>query len=799
MAEPVGRYVQIAIDTPENIQSFGLVKEIDTSQLTLASGSSFTGHAVSSVNNCRVIKGNLQSDVIENNASVLDTMGFIRHQQEQYSIITKGSKYNPVMTTAEFCGATNKQFEAVQKSQKPIDWDENYSWKYYRKLQTGTFTDRPKYVNADATWSSTTQYYSNTQDYHYYYIIDGNKKVRVGVGDVGLVDNENRMGICVAKNPSSDQSMSNNEGYWTFFNGDTKKRISDDITDNSYFMYQIDQSQVSGFSNLFAGPNPFRYLSGTRYNSGWKSGYTDEAKGQWKVRVHNDVRIENVTITQFGFLNHEGHRYFGIWVLCPKSEYYVGHLLYEKAAQNPYSSDTSLPDLRAINLDSPISQNEVVKWGNIFYYGVELDALEVTLEEKEGQMPPDVNPYLPDVKGWTALKPILPTKRSLGSLAGSNEPGFHVYDVYKTVYKQFIGNLWNWGNPSANIMEQLNEDGFIKNPLQATGVLLSSIAKGAWESVKESKIDPLAAIQTCFALPGYINTQVQSENDYGNIKIAGLDLGDSFKAYCCNNETYVWKVNIDTSGLGVTRSYLDTAPYSTAEVYLPYIGMVQINPADCIGAGGSIDITYSTCVVDGTISATIVCHTGLAASNPTQYGPYTSNCAYRIPIAQKDANAFERSMGYMSAIGTGLGGVFNVVKGSLSTLASNPRNQNAIMDQGMANIGTYANASSSMLGQMANSYLIPQVLRGSQLGTGSAIVCNTREVAVIVSTPLPVYNDWKDSSLAGFMSGKIGRISTFGNNGNNLVSYSYAKLDKIKATAAEIEDIKSILYGGVYQ
>ena len=797
MAEPVGRYVQIAVDTPENIQSFGLVKEIDTSQLTLGTDSDFTGHVVSSVNNCRVIKGKIVSEDIVNNTSVLDTMYFVRHQKDQYTIITKGSKYNPVMTTAEFCGATNKQFEAVQESQKPIDWDENYSWKYYRKLQTGTFTDRPKYVNADATWSSTTQYYSNTQDFHYYYIIDGDKKVRVGVGDVGLVDNENRMGICVAKNPSSDQSMSNNEGYWTFFNGETKKRISDDTTDNKYFMYQIEQLQVSGFSNLFSGNNPFRYLSGTRYNSDWKSGVSAEAKGKWKVRVHNDVRIENVTITQFGFLNHEGHRYFGIWVLCPKSEYYVGHRLYEKAADNPYSSDTSLPDLRAINLDKPISQNEVVKWGNIFYYGVELDALEVTLQEKEGQRPPDVNPDLPEVAGWTALKPILPTKRSLGSLSKSNEPGFHVWDVDEDVYKQFLGNLWNWGNPGANVWEQLNEDGFIKNPIAGITGAPVSIVKGLWESVKESKVDPLAAIQTCFALPGYINTQVQGERDRGNIKIAGLNLGDSFNAYCCNSETYVWTASIDTSGLGVTQSYLDTAPYSTAEVYLPYIGMVQINPADCLG--GSIDITYSTCVVDGTISATIVCHTGLAGSNPTQYGPYTSNGAYRIPIAQKDANAFDRSMGYMSAIGTGIGGIFNVVKGSLSTLASNPRNQNAIMEQGMANIGTYANASRSMIGQLANSYLIPQVLRGSQLGTGSAIVCNTREVAVIVSTPLPVYDGWDDSALAGFMSGKIGEISTFSNNGNNFVSYSYAKLDKITATAAEIEDIKSILYGGVYQ
>lgn len=800
MADPVGRYVQIAVDTPENIQSFGLVKEIDTSQLTLPSGSSFVSTAISQVQNCRIIHGRLQSNAISQNQAILDGMGFARKQKAQYSIVTEGSTYNCPITVDEFCGALNRHFEPVEMGEKPIDWDTNKGWKYWEKVQTGTiFSDRPYYRIAREPWSATTQYYSNTQDFHFYYIIDGDKKVRVGVGDTGLTHDNHRMGMQIAHKEAGDGNYSGfNDAFWTFINGETEQIIKAGTTSNEYYDSEITTSEVSAINTLFAGNQMNRYLFNTGYNTGWRSSVTDEQKGQWRTRVHNEVRIKNVTTTQFGFLNHDGHRYFGIWVCYPQAQFYVGYKQYESASDNPISTATSLADLRSYNYDNPIPDTEMVKWGNVYFYGVELDALNVTLQEKEGQLPPDVNPDLPEVSGWTALKPILPTKRSLGSLAKSNEPGFHVWDVTESVYKQFLGNLWNWGSPGANVWEQLNEDGFIKNPIAGITGAPISIVKGLWESAKESKVDPLAAIQTCFALPGYINTQVQNERDQGNIKIAGLNLGDSFKAYCCNSETYVWTASVSTSGLGVTQSYLDTAPYSTAEVYLPYIGMVQINPADCLG--GSIDITYSTCVVDGTISATIVCHTGLAESNPTQYGPYTSNAAYRIPIAQKDANAFDRSMGYMSAIGTGLGGVFNVVKGSLSTLASNPRNQNAIMEQGMANIGTYANSSKSMIGQLANSYLIPQVLRGSQLGTGSAIVCNTREVAVIVSTPLPVYDGWDDSALAGFMSGKKGPISTFGDGTKGrFVSYSYAKLDKITATAAEIEDIKSILYGGVYQ
>lgn len=777
--ETGGRYVEIAVDTPENIQSFSLAKEIDTSQLTLATGSSFTGHIVSSVNNCRVIKGNLQSDVIQNNASVLDTMYFVKHQQEQYSIITKGSKYNPMMTSAEFGGATNKQFEAVQKGQKPIDWDENYSWKYYRKIQSGSFTDNPIYVNADATWSSTTQYYSNTQDFHYYYIIDGDKKVRVGVGDVGLVDSEHRMGICVAKNPSSgNQTMSNNEGYWTFFNGDTKQRISDSTTDNTYFMFQIDQSQVAGFSNLFTGSSPFRYLSGTRYNSGWKSGVTDEAKGQWKVRVHNDVRIENVTITQFGFLNHEGHRYFGIWVLCPKSEYYVGHHLYEKAGDNPVSSDTTLPDLRAINLDSPIPQNEVVKWGNIFYYGVELDALEVTLEEKEGTKPPDINPDPTKSTGWTPLRPTLPTQRNLGTLAGANESGFHVWCLARPQFKGLVGSLWQWGTFKESYESQIQRNGSIYNPLtNPEGTASFNAVIQDW--ISKGRIDPLAAIQTCMALPTFITPQVLAESNFGQVRVAGVETGQF--GYCCEHETYIADFTVDCKDTAVTSSYLDMAPNTSAEIYLPYIGTVGLDPASFIG--GQIDIRYSCCVVDGTISATVWCTSSMAEANLTQYGPYLGSASHRIPIAQKDANAFQRELGYVKAVGTAVTGAVSAVIGSSKQIAK-----------------TLAHTVTDTAMDVEQAVLTPQIIHGGELGSGSAIVCATGGIQVQLSTPLPKHNNEADLKEYGMTSGEIGPIESFGNGSNGrYVSYSYAKLDKIPATAAEIEDIKSILYGGVYQ
>jgi hypothetical protein len=330
-------------------------------------------------------------------------MGFARKQKDQYTLVTEGSTYNCPLTRDEFCGALNRHFEPVEIGQKPIDWDENKGWKYWEKVLEQTFTDCPYYRIAREPWSATTQYYSNTQDFHYYYIIDGNKKVRVGVGDTGLSSDAGRMGMFIAHKNTGDGGF--DDAFWTFINGDTEQRIKDGNTSTEYYATDISGTQVAAVRELFAhgaDANMARYLFASRYKTGWRSTVTDEQKGQWRTRVHNEVRIKNVTTTQFGFLNHEGHRYFGIWVCYPKAQFYVGYKQYAggKDDKNPISDKTELYDLRSYNFNKPIPDTEKVEWDNVWFYGVELDALDVTLEEKEGIVPPDVNPNPPAGASW---------------------------------------------------------------------------------------------------------------------------------------------------------------------------------------------------------------------------------------------------------------------------------------------------------------------------------------------------------------------------------------------------------------
>ena len=811
MAQPIGKYVTLYKGTPTNQVNMSIANEVDWSSFGSAQFSS-TEITIDADHKPRVCYGYLSSPNLETYRTVWTGLGLARKPKEGFSLYTDGSVYDVLMTSNDRAQATNRTMTAIPIGVKPDDWDENYSIRYYYQQTPSGDIQQPIYRPAGATWSASTQYYTN-DNASWWYVKSGDKMLRFAVGDIGLTQG-GHPSVGVLNNTTTD-GYNQSPMFWTWLHDGQETRLAKSTypaPTNDSFTYATGTSNSIGSPwLLFLDGQRRRYLGSTIYgaNNGWSTGYSgsseaaEQNRGQWKVKCRNSVKIRNVTCTQFGFVTKDDHRYFGIWVLVPKTEYYVGYNKYRHGdpgcptSLNP-EEPTNADDLRVYNFDDPIPDTQAVEFFHAYFYGVEIDKIGITIEEKQGTRPPDINPDPTTSAGWTPLKPILPTQRSLGSLAGANEDGFHVWKINRATLQALQKDLWNWGSTTGNVQQEFQENGKIDNILSAiwTGITAPiKVGQGIFQAAKESKIDPLSAVQTCFSLPAYITPLTEGQRSYGPVKVAGIEVGtnNNIQGYCCLTETYTTTVTVYCTDLGVTDSYLDNAPYSTCEVYLPYIGCVQINPADCIG--GRIEVTYSTCVIDGTVSATIYAYRDNADSFPTHYGPYTGNAAFRIPLAQKDANAFNRDMGYMSAIGTGIGGIFNVVKGSLSTLATSPRDQNAIMDQGKANISTYAKSSAAMIGKAVNSYLMPQVLRGSQIGTGGAIVCNTTEVAVIMSTPKPLYDNWDDSKLQGFSSGKVGPIS--GNSG--FCVYTYANLQGITATAAEIEDIKSILGGGVYQ
>lgn len=96
-------------------------------------------------------------------------------------------------------------------------------------------------------------------------------------------------------------------------------------------------------------------------------------------------------------------------------------------------------------------------------------------------------------------------------------------------------------------------------------------------------------------------------------------------------------VDFDFGSISITRyfgSYLDYSPYTRFQLYLPYIGMVEINTDDFMpsqvngtASGGAVKmgLKYKISVSSGAFAAVIL-------RNSDVYAQYTGNCATEIPF-----------------------------------------------------------------------------------------------------------------------------------------------------------------------
>lgn len=85
-------------------------------------------------------------------------------------------------------------------------------------------------------------------------------------------------------------------------------------------------------------------------------------------------------------------------------------------------------------------------------------------------------------------------------------------------------------------------------------------------------------------------------------------------------------VSVDCGSISVLPkwgAYLDYAPYSKLQLFLPYIGFVDISPDDCMN--GTIAVKYSVDILGGTCTAQVKCN------NHVLY-EYSGSCSCQCPV-----------------------------------------------------------------------------------------------------------------------------------------------------------------------
>lgn len=185
---------------------------------------------------------------------------------------------------------------------------------------------------------------------------------------------------------------------------------------------------------------------------------------------------------------------------------------------------------------------------------------------------------------------------------------------------------------------------------------LASLAQYLWagsfdpDNFKKLFADPMDAIIGLQIVP-VTATEIGTSPDtlyVGNIS-TGLSMPKATRQY----------VPVDCGSLSIPRrlgSYLDYSPHTEMQLYLPYIGFVDISPDDCMG--GTVSVKYLVDIIGGTCVAQVKC-------NDHVLYEYAAACSCQVPVSAGQyqnivLGAVRGGIGLVSGIlGAAGGGLFS--------------------------------------------------------------------------------------------------------------------------------------------
>lgn len=296
----------------------------------------------------------------------------------------------------------------------------------------------------------------------------------------------------------------------------------------------------------------------------------------------------------------------------------------------------------------------------------------------------------------------------------------------------------------------------IWNPSQAQ---LNNLASFLWstdfvDTIKKILQSPMDALISLALFPVKPPTDGIHNISLGYIDsgVSALRVSDQF-------------MTVQTSGLIVPHkynSYLDYAPYTSAEIFLPFIGFCPLNINDIMGK--SIDVTYNIDLLSG------VC-TAIVHANAQSLYSYSGNMAMFLPLS---AGNWARMLtpifgmvGGVSSLAAGIGSVM----GGAPLLAST-----GMAVRGAESIGNLGGNSVSRSGGIS----------------GNAGIMGDYQPFIVVTRPINDKPTTYDSNIGQTYnkSAQLGTLSGF-------TVIEEAHIEGMNATDAEKQEIERLLKEGV--
>lgn len=221
-------------------------------------------------------------------------------------------------------------------------------------------------------------------------------------------------------------------------------------------------------------------------------------------------------------------------------------------------------------------------------------------------------------------------------------------------------------------------------------------------------------------------------------------------------------VDFDCGSLNIAEYYanfIDYAPYTTAKLFLPFVGFVEVLPE--FWQAGTINILYRFNIIDGSFMAFIRSTSSKSKLSNSVIAQYGGNCCVHIPITGANySNMVTGLIGAAAGVVAGGAGVASIAGGAASALNT------VATRSGMQNSNGY-NSTTAFLGIRK-----PYLLIERTIADFSETYDTERGIPANITAKL--------SSVSGFTTS------------------SAIHLDNITgATSAELDEIASLLAGGV--
>lgn len=438
----------------------------------------------------------------------------------------------------------------------------------------------------------------------------------------------------------------------------------------------------------------------------------------WTVRAnnYNSPCIYNYEDDYFQFLNDDSIKGVNPYIKYSSSrtiQYYPLLYDYDIPAQRGYGGSSFIPvfvtdQRRDFYYCSEANDSYTVSTFTYQQDGAPLEAFELpTLTSKGSFLGGLQNVRIPFITGSYYSTYANQYNITIGKILGDST----LYDAYNPYpggdESENPGDgQFDYGGDEIDIPDlpsvSVTDSGFVSlfaptnAQLQALGSYLWSDAFSI-ESFKKMFNNPMDCILGLSIVPVNLPTGSAKEITVGNVV-------STVKCNVCTNQ-YV-KVDCGTFTVSPTKftgGYLDYSPYTKCYIYLPFIGIQQLNIDDVMNS--TIHCVYHVDILTGAcvcfLKMTNRISGGNHAQDATLYS-FSGQCAESVPLS---ASSFSNTMGSIltaaGAIGGAVatiasGGAAAPVAGALTTAATSTANAATSMKPNVQHSGSLGGSSGFM-------------------------------------------------------------------------------------------------------